>query len=104
METIMASRSEVNHNEAEQRFELAAGGGTAVAAYRMEGDSISFTHTVVPEELEGEGIGSRLVRAALDESRRRELTVVPLCSFVKTYIERHPEYQDLLDAPSSPRA
>lgn len=92
----MASHSDVIHNEAEQRFELTEGGGTASAAYRLEGDTISFIHTVVPEEMEGQGIGSRLVRAALDESRRRGLKVVPLCSFVKTYIERHPEYQDLL--------
>lgn len=92
----MASHSEVIHNEAEQRFELAQGGGTAVAAYRLEGDTISFTHTVVPEEMEGQGIGSRLVKTALDESRARGLKVVPLCYFVKGYIERHPEYQDLL--------
>ena len=92
----MASHSEVIHNEAEERFELAQGAGTAVAAYRLEGDTISFTHTVVPEEMEGQGIGSRLVRAALDESRRRGLKVAPLCHFVKTYIERHPEYGDLL--------
>ena len=93
---MVASQSEVIHNEAEQRFELAQGGGTAVAAYRLERDTISFTHTVVPEEMEGQGIGSRLVRAALDESRRRRLKVVPLCYFVKGYIDRHPEYGDLL--------
>jgi predicted GNAT family acetyltransferase len=92
----MTSQSEVIHNEGEERFELAQGGGTAVAAYRLEGDTISFTHTVVPEEMEGQGIGSRLVRAALDESRRRGLKVVPLCSFVKSYIERHSEYRDLI--------
>ncbi len=90
------SHSNVIHNEAEQRFELAAGGQTAVASYRIEGDRISFTHTVVPEEVEGQGVGSRLVRAALDEVRGRGLKVVPLCYFVKGYIERHPEYQDLL--------
>ena len=93
---MVASHSEVIHNQAEQRFELAEGGRTAVAAYRLEGGTISFTHTVVPEELEGQGIGSRLVGAALDESRRRGLKVIPLCYFVKGYIERHPEYGDLL--------
>lgn len=92
----MASHSEVIHNEAEQRFEFAEGSGTAVAAYRIEGDTISFTHTVVPEEMEGQGIGSRLVRTALDESRRRGLKVVPVCYFVRGYIERHPEFGDLL--------
>ncbi len=100
----MASHSEVIHNEGEQRFELAEDGRTAIASYRLEGDTISFTHTVVPEEMEGQGIGSRLVKTALDDARRRGLKVVPLCYFVKGYIERHPEYQDLLAAPSSPRA
>ena len=92
----MASRSEVIHNEAEQRFELAEGGYTAVAQYRLEDGQISFTHTVVPEEIEGQGVGSRLVRAALDQVRGTDFKVVPLCYFVKGYIERHPEYQDLL--------
>jgi predicted GNAT family acetyltransferase len=92
----MASHSEVIDNAAEQRFELAQGGHTAVAAYRLEGDRISFTHTVVPEEIEGRGVGSRLVRFALDRARERGLKVVPLCYFVKGYIDRHPEYQDLL--------
>ena len=93
----MASHSEVIDNEAEGRFELATGGHTAVAAYNVEGDRISFTHTVVPEEVEGQGVGSRLISAALDQVRDRGLKVVPLCYFVKGYIDRHPEYQDLLD-------
>ena len=92
----MASHSEVIHNSAEQRFELAEGGHTAIASYRLEGDKISFTHTVVPEEIEGRGIGSRLIRAALDQVREQGLKVEPLCYFVKGYIERHPEFQDLL--------
>ena len=93
---MTVSHSNVIDNPAEQRFELAEGHGTAVASYRIEGDRISFTHTVVPEEMEGQGVGSRLVRAALDQVRERGLKVVPLCYFVKGYIERHPEYQDLL--------
>jgi hypothetical protein len=93
---MTASHSNVVHNRAEQRFELAEGGHTAIASYRLEGDRISFTHTVVPEEIEGQGVGSRLVRSALGDVRREGLKVVPLCYFVKGYIERHPEYQDLL--------
>ena len=93
---MTGSSSEVIHNPAEERFELAEGGHMAVAAYRIEGDRISFTHTVVPEEVEGQGVGSRLIRAALDQVRDKGLKVVPVCYFVKGYIERHPEYQDLL--------
>ena len=93
---MTASRSEVIDNQAEQRFELAQGGMTAVAAYRLENGVVSFTHTVVPEEIEGQGVGSRLIRSALDHVRERGQKVVPLCYFVKGYIERHPEYRDLL--------
>lgn len=92
----MASHSNVIDNSSEQRFELAEGGATAVAAYRLDGDRISFTHTIVPQEIEGQGVGSRLVRGALDQVRERGLRVVPVCSFVKGYIDRHSEYQDLL--------
>jgi predicted GNAT family acetyltransferase len=94
----MASQSEVTQNEAEHRYELAVEGQTAFAQYNLNGDIITFTHTIVPEELEGQGIGSRLVSFALDDARNRDLKVVPMCSFVRGYIERHPEYQDLLDS------
>jgi len=90
------SDKNVTDNPSEHRFELEAGGVVAVAAYRVEGDTISFTHTVVPGEIEGQGVGSRLVRGALDEVRQKGLRVVPLCHFVKGFIDRHPEYQDLL--------
>jgi uncharacterized protein len=86
----------VTNNEAEQRYELEAEGATAIAAYKLEGDTIVFTHTEVPEELEGQGIGSRLVSGALEDVRRRGLKARPLCSFVAGYMERHPETRDLI--------
>ncbi len=88
--------SEVVDNAAQQRFELTEGGETAVAEYVRDGDTITFTHTVVPPALEGQGIGSRLVTAALDDARAKNLRVVPQCSFVAGYIDRHPEYRDLV--------
>jgi predicted GNAT family acetyltransferase len=84
-----------NNGEAGQ-YELEQDGATAFAAYRMEDGDIVFFHTVVPPELEGRGIGGALVRGALEDVRARGLKVVPLCSFVKGWIERHPEAQDLL--------
>jgi uncharacterized protein len=86
----------VRDDRAEQEFVLELGGERAVAAYQLEGDTIVFTHTHVPEQMEGRGIGSKLVRAALDASRDRGLKVVPQCSFVRAFIERHPEYRDLV--------
>jgi len=86
----------VRDNKAEQEFELDVDGHRAVAAYQIEGDRIVFTHTGVPKALEGRGVGSKLIRAALDSARDQGLKVVPQCWFVRGYIERHDEYRDLL--------
>jgi predicted GNAT family acetyltransferase len=86
----------VTNAEAKHRFELEEEGGTAFVTYLLEGETITFTHTIVPKELEGRGLGSRLVKGALDEAREQGLKVVPACSFVRHYIERHPDYEDLV--------
>jgi len=88
--------SEVTDNAARYRFELAIDGSVATAAYELSGGTITFTHTVVPPELEGRGVGSRLVAAALNNARERGLRVVPQCSFVAAFIDRHPDYADLV--------
>jgi predicted GNAT family acetyltransferase len=84
----------VRHNEAERRYELDTDHGLAIAVYRQQGDRTIFTHTEVPRQDEGRGIGSRLVRAALDDTRRRGFKIVPACSFVVAFVRRHPEYAD----------
>ena len=88
--------SEVRNNQADHQYELEVEGELALAAYRLSDDRIVFTHTEVPQALEGRGIASRLVKVALDDVRARGLKVVPACVFVKHYIEKHPEEQDLL--------
>lgn len=88
--------TDVTNNRAESRYELEVDGRTAIAAYRMEDGAVAFTHTVVPPELEGRGIGSRLIGGALDDVRARGLTFIPYCTFVAGYAERHPEVRDLL--------
>lgn len=88
--------NDIRDNRAEQEFTLDVDGARAVAAYQLDGGEIVFTHTLVPQRIEGQGIGSRLIRAALDSARDRGLTVVPQCPFVAAYIDRHPEYRDLL--------
>lgn len=86
----------VTDAKAKHRFELEEEGGTAFVTYLLEGETITFTHTIVPEDLEGRGVGSKLVKGALDDARERGLKVVPACSFVRHYIETHEEYRDLL--------
>ena len=86
----------VTDNESRRRFELEEEGETAFVTYVVEGELMTLTHTIVPPEIEGRGVGSRLVQGALDAVRERGLKVVPQCSFVRGYIERHEEYRDLL--------
>lgn len=86
----------VRDNRAEQEFELDLDGHRAVAAYQREGDRIVFTHTVVPPAIEGRGVGSKLIRAALDSARDQGLKVVPQCPFVAAFIRKQPAYRDLL--------
>ena len=88
--------TEPHDSPSEHRFELVQDGETAFAAYRIDGDTITFTHTIVPPALEGHGVASRLIGYALGEARARGLKVVPQCSFVAAYIQRHPDTQDLL--------
>ena len=87
---------DVRNNEDENRYELEVDGHLAIAEYRLRPGRIVFTHTEVPDALEGRGIGKRLIKAALDDVRRQGLKVVPICPFVKHYIDTHPEEQDLL--------
>lgn len=82
----------VTHNAPLGRYEMETEHGRAVAVYVQQGDRLVFTHTEVPVADEGKGIGSRLVRAALDDARRRGFKVVPACSFVAAFVRRHPEY------------
>lgn len=89
--------SEVRDNPAENRFELEADGHLAAAYYRREPGVIAFIHTEVPQQLSGRGIGSRLVRGALDAARKENLRVVARCPFVAAFIAKNPEYTDLLE-------
>jgi predicted GNAT family acetyltransferase len=84
----------VRHNAARGRYELDTPHGLAIAVYHQQGDRLVFTHTEVPGEDEGHGIGSELVRGALDDTRRRGFKIVPACSFVVDFVRRHPEYRD----------
>jgi uncharacterized protein len=85
---------EVTDNQAASRFELRADGHLAQLVYRRNGKRLVLIHTETPPELEGRGIGGRLVAAALDRASREGLTVVPLCPFAHGWLQRHPAEAD----------
>jgi uncharacterized protein len=90
---------EVIHNHAAQRFEISLDGHTALIDYRKRGDDIYIlTHTEVPPEFEGKGIGGRLVKGALEQIKAEGKQFVPMCSFIATYVRRHPEYEEFVAA------
>ena len=68
----------------------------AIAAYEIDGGTITFTHTEVPESARGQGVASRLIEGALADVRHRGLHVVPVCSAFAGWMQRHPESHDLL--------
>jgi predicted GNAT family acetyltransferase len=88
--------SDVVDNSAAQRFELPLGGEPAVAYYRLDGDRIALTHTEVPKELSGQGIGSKLAEGVFEILRNRGSKVDARCPFMAAYASRHPEYAALL--------
>jgi uncharacterized protein len=81
----------VTNNEAAGRFEVREDGRLAELTYRRNGKRLVLIHTEVPVELEGRGIGGRLVWAAVDHAAREGMTVVPLCPFARGWLERHPD-------------
>ena len=80
------------------RFEARADDGSlaGVAAYRIDGGQLVFTHTEVDDAYEGKGVGSQLVRNVLDQLRDRETSVRSECSFINSWVEKHPEYQTVV--------
>jgi len=87
---------DVRDNPAKSRFELEVSGHLAVAYYQLSPGIITFTHTEVPPALGGQGVGSRLIKGALDQVRARGLKVVVKCPFVAATIGKHKEYGDLI--------
>jgi predicted GNAT family acetyltransferase len=81
----------VTDNADASRFELTTGGELAELVYRRRADRLVLLHTEVPEALGGQGLGGQLVRAAVRRAVDEGLTVVPLCSFARSWLERHPD-------------
>ena len=84
-------------NPATQRFEARVGDHVAFITFRLRDSTLSLTHTESPAALRGKGVADALARTALDYARSHSMTVMPYCPFVARYIERHPEYRELID-------
>ena len=78
------------------RFELDDGGVTAFLNYKLAGNVIMLVHTETPVAARRRGLGSRLVEGVLQTARARGLKVVPVCSFVRAFLDKHPAYRDLV--------
>ncbi|NJP26207.1 N-acetyltransferase [Microbispora sp. SCL1-1] len=101
---MQQSEPKVADNPEASRFEITVDGALAgFAEYRLSGPRISFTHTEIDPAFGGRGLGSTLVKAALDAARDAGLSVLPFCPFVQRYIERHPDYLDLVPADQRAR-
>jgi uncharacterized protein len=86
----------VEDNPAEQRYEGRIGGDVAaIAQYKRQGDTLTFTHTEVLPGNEGKGLGSKLAQQVLQNVRNRNLKVVAQCEFLAGYIGKHPEFESL---------
>lgn len=96
MSEMSESELVVRHAPERSRFEIVIGDDVATLAYTRDGNRISLDHTEVPPSLEGRGVGSRLARGGLEFARAHRLRVIVFCPFVRAYLQRHPEYADLV--------
>jgi hypothetical protein len=89
-------RLEIRHNAEARRFEALVEGELCRADYRLVQDVMHLVHTEVPRRFEGRGLAAQVLRAALDYARANGLKVVPVCGYVRAYMRRHKDTQDLL--------
>jgi predicted GNAT family acetyltransferase len=89
---------EVTENPELERYEIRVDGALAgFTEYRGHTDTRTFTHTEIDPAFEGQGLGSQLISRTLDDLRARDLKAIPICPFVKAFLDRHPEYLDVVD-------
>jgi predicted GNAT family acetyltransferase len=87
---------EIIHNAAASRFEATIDGHLCRADYQLADGVMRMTHTGVPRALAGRGIAGKLVAAALSHAQAQGYKAEPWCSYVRRYMQRHPESQALL--------
>jgi predicted GNAT family acetyltransferase len=104
-DTHVEESVEVTRNDEEGRYEARVGDAIAgVAVFKRGRGIISFTHTEVDSAYEGQGVGSVLAQAALDDVREQGWQVHPYCPFIRMWIKRHPDYAALVDPKWHPPA
>ncbi len=86
----------IKNNKIAERYEMLVSGCFVFLDYKITGQIITIIHTKVPKELKGQGLGGKIVKFALEDAKGNDFKVIPKCPFVKSYIERHAEYQDLV--------
>ena len=86
----------ITDNAAAHQYEARVDGQLARLVYERRGDTIVLAHAETPPSISGRGIASQIARFALDDARARQLRVIARCPFVRAYVERHPEYRDLV--------
>jgi predicted GNAT family acetyltransferase len=86
----------IEHLPQQHCFQAIVDGQRCVVDYRLSGNVLTITHTLVPRPVEGRGIAAQLTQAVLDHARAQQLKVVPICSYARAYMRRRPETLDLL--------
>ena len=87
---------EVKDNPAKHRFETTIEGHTAFIDYSLQPGVITVNHTEVPQELGGRGIAATMTNFALEHIAANKLQLVPLCPYMHSYLQKHPEYHYLV--------
>jgi predicted GNAT family acetyltransferase len=87
---------DVHHDPGKREFSVEVGGYLGALDYDLRGNTMTITHTLVPEAIGGQGVAAQLTRFALDTARANGWKVVPMCSYTAVFMRRHPEYGDLL--------
>ena len=99
MDFAGAPLNTIRDNPALKRYELDVPGGVAFITYMHKPGVVMLLHAEVPRELRGRGYGAQVTRATLDLLRTEGVKIAPHCSFVATWMHRHPEYRDMLSRP-----
>jgi len=97
-----AAAPAVTHDVGQDRFVVEVDGAVAQLLYRLEPGRLIIEHTRVPEALGGRGIGSALVKAALDWARDEDFTVVPWCPFTRRWLSEHHDVAETLSIDWTP--